>query len=104
MLLGPVFSSVVVVFRKSSAASQSPCVEYTATIERRPVEGPTLSRHDSWDDCESVSSGSSLASMKSEELEDADYVPVPAAAEMARAASSSVSCGIGLSLRRNCFG
>jgi C-terminal processing protease CtpA/Prc len=42
--------------------------------------------------------------MKSEEVEDAEYVPVPAAAEMARAASSAVSCGIGLSLRRNCFG
>lgn len=105
MLLGPAFSSVVVVLRKSSAASHSPGVEYTAVIERRPVEVSALSRHDSWDDCDSISSGSSLASMQSDELEDTAAHSVPMhPGEEAALASSDVSCGIGMGLRRNRFG
>ncbi len=107
LLFGPMFSSVALRFCSGTTSSSSEYMERDVVVERKRVDRALLNRNDSWDGSDSVSSGSSLASMCSDHIEDTVADESPASSMVSNASitmAPTATCGIGMSLYRNHFG
>ena len=96
---------MVLRLQRTSQADPALVVSIDLTVESQRVGSVVHNRVDPWDDQSSVSSGSSLASMRSDTL-DAEVscsssVSALAAHGQSSPLVSSLSCGIGMLLRRN---
>ena len=107
LIFGPIFSSVVLRLRSGAASPSTQNLERDVVVERKRVDTALLNRNDSWDDSDSSSSGSSLASMCSDVIEDSVAVEPPQSSSLSNPAIASLpssACGVGMALTRNRFG
>lgn len=101
MLLGPGSSYATLQFRRHSGSQSLEEGFYEVVVQRKPVE-TLFNRDNTLGNCDSVSSGSSLASLRSDIVDDTgmDSSELPASLTLVPLLRS----GVGLSLRRNQLG